>query len=324
MDFVWPTPNTAFVEGEGLSAMIQPTVSGELMSGTFGAVRNGGTRFHEGLDLKPVMKRTRKGEATDPIYAAFSGQVVHVSSVAGRSSYGRYVVLLHNSDGVEFYTLYAHLASVEGALRKGQQVDAGTVIGVMGRSAAGYSIPKDRAHLHFEIGLVLGGSFQPWYDRQKYTTPNYHGNYNGMNLSGFDPLDFANAYREGRAASMAQYIRSLPTAYVLRVNAEGVPAIVKHSPALLTAPIPEEGAAAWDISFTWYGLPTSFTPLRKADVGAMDKPGVIRIRAINRDIVASNRARNTVRIKNGKPSLYKDQSNWLEMMFGRKLGSSGK
>ncbi len=316
---IWPTPDPSFAEGKGMESFIQPTASGELLSGTFGAVRSGGTRFHEGIDLKPYLPLTRKGEATDPVYAAMGGTVEHLSSVAGRSSYGRYVVLSHIVDGVELYTLYAHLASVSGLIKPGQYVDAGTLLGVMGRSASGYSIPKDRAHLHFEVGLRFGDDFDSWYGRQKFSSPNYHGNSNGMNLCGFDPLAFFEAYRQGKIANMATYIRSMPTAYVLRVNIAQVPGIVRRSPGLLGAELPAEGVAAWDIAYTWYGLPKQFTPLRATDLGPSDKPGLIRLRAVDREQVGANRCRNTVRMKNGKPAIYSDTMSSLEMMFGMKI-----
>ena len=50
---IWPTPNPAFQNGKPIEAYVQATVSGRVESGLFGCVRNGGSRFHEGLDLYP-------------------------------------------------------------------------------------------------------------------------------------------------------------------------------------------------------------------------------------------------------------------------------
>ena len=145
----WPTINTAFSEGSPLSAFIQPTASGLIESGLFGCVRNGGSRFHEGFDLYPV-QRDARGEALDSILCILPGTVVHVSSIAGHSSYGRYVVIAHREESLEFYSLYAHLASIKSGIKPGVNLESGAILGVMGRSAAGYHIPKSRAHLHFE------------------------------------------------------------------------------------------------------------------------------------------------------------------------------
>jgi len=320
-DLVWPTPNPAFSQQAPIETFIQPTVSGDPVSGTFGAVRTNGYRFHEGIDLKPVMPRTRKGEPTDPVYAAMDGVVVHTSTMSGKSNYGRYIVLSHKMEGVEVYTLYAHLAAVDSSIRPGVVVSAGTTIGTMGRSAAGGTIPRDRAHLHFEIGLVYGSFFQRWYDRQKFGSPNYQGNFNGMNLEGFDPLQFFHDYSDGKAGDMAGYIKSLPSGYVLRVNAAEVPEFARDNPGLLSRPIPAEGPAGWDITFTWFGLPKMLTPLARADLGAADSPGVVRLKAINRQLIEANHSRDTVRIKNGKPVMYSGATDILELMFGHSFSS---
>lgn len=126
----------------------------------------------------------------------------HVSRVAGKSSYGRYVVLEHPGVTPAVYTLYAHLGSVTSGLSVGQTSNKEQVLGIMGRSASGYAIPKDRAHLHFEIGLMLSRSFQLWYVGRKFGSPNDHGLWNGMNLVGMDPLVFIPS---GAAVALTQW-----------------------------------------------------------------------------------------------------------------------
>jgi murein DD-endopeptidase MepM/ murein hydrolase activator NlpD len=323
-DLVWPTPNPAFSQGAPIEDFIQPPASGDPVAGTFGAVRTNGRRFHEGIDIKPVMPRTRKGEPTDPVYAAMDGTVAHISTMSGKSNYGRYVVILHNLDGVEVYTLYAHLASIRDGIRPGAVVTAGTEIATLGRSSSGYVIPKDRAHVHFEIGLRYGTSFQSWYDRQKFGSPNWQGSFNGMNLEGFDPLQFFHDYSAGKAGNMAEYIRALPSAYILRVNAAQVPQIVQWNPGLLARPVPEGGPAAWDITFTWYGMPKQFNPVSTTELGTADRPGVVRLMAINRAILEENHCRDTVRMKNGKPVLYTGAIDIVEMIFGRDFPAKGR
>ena len=48
------------------------------------------------------------------------------------------------------------------------------------------AIPRDRAHLHYEIGFMMTQAFQPWYTWRKFGSPNEHGVWNGMNLMGID------------------------------------------------------------------------------------------------------------------------------------------
>jgi murein DD-endopeptidase MepM/ murein hydrolase activator NlpD len=169
LQLAWPTPNTAYIEGKPLDAYVQPTVSGEVESGLFGGVRSEGLKFHEGIDLLPL-KRDAAGEATDPVFAIMDGIVRHVSTLPGNSSYGRYIVIEHPGATPAFCSLYAHLKSA--AVQIGDRVARGQTIGVMGRSAGGYGIPKERAHLHLEMALVITEYFQRWYDEQKIGSPN--------------------------------------------------------------------------------------------------------------------------------------------------------
>jgi murein DD-endopeptidase MepM/ murein hydrolase activator NlpD len=318
----WPTPNPSFNNGEPYTAFIQPTAAGDPVSGTFGGVRNNGYRFHEGIDIKPFLKKTRKGEPTDPVYAAMDGVVAHISTKPGNSGYGRYVVITHNLGKVEVYTLYAHMAEIDSSIVPGTVVKAGSTLGKMGRSAGGYSIPRDRSHLHFEIGLKYGSRFQQWYDRQQFGSPNYQRDFNGMNLEGFDPLRFFIDYKAGNANDMCEYIRNLPAAYVVRVNCAEVPEILNSNYGLLTKDIPPSGLAGWDIAFTWYGLPTLFTPLTREDLLQLDQPGVIRLKAFDRALVTQNHSRDTVKMKNGKPTIYGGTTDILEMIFGHKISQS--
>ena len=86
-DPVWPVPGGAPASFGNVSDIVQPTASGEVESALFGCVRTNGRRFHEGIDLAPILPRKR-GEATDPVTALHDGIVRHVSKVSGNSSYG--------------------------------------------------------------------------------------------------------------------------------------------------------------------------------------------------------------------------------------------
>jgi len=92
-------------------------------------------RLHAGVDIK--------GYRGDPIYAAADGQVLLAKR---KRAYGILAVVGHDHDT---QTLYAHMLRL--AVRSGQFVNAGDVLGYVGRTgrATGY-------HLHFET-RVSGG-----------------------------------------------------------------------------------------------------------------------------------------------------------------------
>ena len=168
----------------------QPTASGRPESAFYGSVRTvwSGKRlvpsFHEGIDIAPI-ERDRAGNPRDVVMAAADGEVAYVNRYSGNSNYGKYVVLLHGAGPGRIYTLYAHLDEIGTEIRPGTQVEQGSVLGIMG-STSNERIPPANAHLHFEICLPLSSRFQQWFRKQKLSPD--HGNYNGWNLIGLDPL----------------------------------------------------------------------------------------------------------------------------------------
>lgn len=262
LEFVWPTPNPAYAEGRPFGDYVQPTISGQAVSGLFGCVRSDGNQFHEGLDLK-AMQRDRKGEPTDDVRAIQDGRVVHINRKSGNSSFGIYVVLEHDDLDLPMNSLYAHLRRTASGLSVGDRVVAGEVIGTMGRTAAGYSIPRERGHLHIETGLWLSENFQSWYNAQQFGNTNRHGVYNGMDMVGFDFHDLVDRLGSGEVASVTEYLLRQPTAVTVEWRTPNVPDFVIRYPQLLMAPIPPD-VQGWRVDVTWYGLPVRWTPLQTA------------------------------------------------------------
>lgn len=312
-DLIWPTPNPAFRDGQPIEAYVQATSSGNPESGLFGCVRNQGSRFHEGLDLYPV-KRDSNGEAADPIYAALSGKVVYVNRVPGFSSYGRYIIVEHDGEIPAYHTLYAHLASVDIGVVAGTHVDAGTVLGIMGRSAS-YNIPSARAHLHFEIGFRLSDGFQNWYDSQKFKNKNHHGKWNGINLVSIDPLDFYKSIRRGQVRNLYDFLCSTPVAARIRVYSQEIPDFVRNYDALLTKPLNMRPVVAWDIAFTEYGVPKEWTP-RFTGENLSGKEGQVKILTYNPELLKSQSCQRVLAFSGGQPSLTVGTLNTIKKLFG--------
>ena len=274
-----------------------------------------GGRFHEGLDLYPV-ERTRSGEPVDAVYSVLPGRVVHVNKTSGYSSYGRYVVVEHDKETPAFHTLYAHLASVGEGIRVGARVESGTQLGVMGRSAS-YSIPRTRAHLHFEIGFRLTNQFQAWYDRQKYGSKNRHGNWNGMNLVSLDPLDFYEAIRQGKVSNVYEYLKTTPVTARIRVQTSKVPDFVKDYPALVTRSYVGKQVVAWDIAFSQYGVPKEWTP-RFADEAIGGRAGDVKVLAYSPSILTEQTCRRVLDVGGKTPTISSGTLSTIKKLFGFK------
>ena len=272
---IWPTPNRAFLEGKPMEAYIQPTASGKIESGLFGCFRNGGHRFHAGVDLKPLQKN-KKGEPLDPIVAILSGRIAYYNSVGGDSSYGRYIIIEHPQEDIILCSLYAHLSSIEPHMRLRQAVRPGERIGIMGRSAT-KPIPKTRAHLHFGIGLRLSNHFEHWYRQQKFGSPNKHGLWNGMNMVFLDPLDYYRARHSSTFKSTSTYIQNLPTALTIHIKTTQIPDFIQRYPRLILGKtLPIKPIIGWQIAFSAGGLPKQWIPLY-TPLPELKEEGAIRL-----------------------------------------------
>jgi hypothetical protein len=266
------------------------------------------------VDIKPV-KRDRSGEPADSVFAAMRGVVRLASSSPGGSNYGRYVVIEHPDQVPAVYTLYAHLARIEPGIRPGMTVEAGQVIGLMGRSSSGAAIPKDRGHMHFEIGLRATDNFQSWYNWKKFGSPNEHGAYNGMNLMGIDPLDFLRAWRAGKAENFQQYFDSLRTIVKVRVVTTRVPDFIQRYPALLRKPMPVGLVGGWEIECNSTGLPFGWTPLTTNEVAGA-RADSVEILSVDAAAVRAYRCKSLVKSHRGGYISGADLESMLQQVFG--------
>jgi len=132
--FHLPTSNRALFEPGQEERFFVGTVGKTWTSGTFGCVRTEGWQMHEGLDIR-CLQRDPHGEPIDPVLATADGTVAYINARPALSDYGNYIVLRHQIEGLEIYSLYAHLREVRAGLKAGQAVKTGEQIAIMGRTA---------------------------------------------------------------------------------------------------------------------------------------------------------------------------------------------
>lgn len=233
--------------------------------GTYGYVRNARqtpagwryTRYHEGVDIAPT-RRDERGEPLDLVRSVDEGRVVYVNSNPRGSDYGRYIVVEHWWTGSPYYTLYAHLA--ETTVREGQQLQRGAPIGVMGYSGTG--LDRDRAHVHFEVNLLLNEHFGAWRAARNPRWGSNHGRFHGLNLAGIAPAEFLTQARFGVGFSIRDWVTSQYEDVTAFVPAGSAPDILTRYPWLCRAcdgAIPE-WAPSWEVGFTRGGLPVRIEP----------------------------------------------------------------
>lgn len=216
----------------------------------------GRPRFHGGIDLKPI-DRDKNHEPTDAIFSVMDGEVLYVN-LNRASDLGRYVVVQHTQTQSQICTLYAHLREVD--VKKGQRLIQGARIGKMGRSSR-HGIPKNRAHLHFEMGFLASNHFDSWYNRQ-FKAPNPYGKFNARNFCRIDPLDCYESVVRGTGSSVDDYVKKQPEAFAVEIQCAQIPDFVIQYPFFCKKNLDRgRPPKAWRVGFTLFGLPVSWTPI---------------------------------------------------------------
>jgi murein DD-endopeptidase MepM/ murein hydrolase activator NlpD len=268
VDLALPTDNDALFRGDGPAfyQVIERDYKGVKSTpwegGQYGFVRDPVetpegivyTRFHEGIDIRPL-QRDARGEPLDQVRAIADGKVVHANLVPGYSNYGKYVVIEHRWDKSSYYSLYAHLSAI--AVRPGQTVRRGEGIAVMGYTGAGLN--QARAHVHLELNLMLSRRFESWYDACHKNDPNHHGIYNGINLAGLDIARLYLALRKNPSLTIPDFIAEEETFYKVTLPKSRYFELPKLYPWMLTGAAGTE-MPSWEVSFARSGLPLKIEP----------------------------------------------------------------
>lgn len=266
-EIAFPTYNRGLVEGN-LAGFYMPTdlKNRPPSSGAWGFVRNLRhfpegkiyTRFHEGLDIRPL-KRDGRGLPLDIVKAIAPGRVVYVNPVANRSSYGIYVVVQHNWGDGPFYSLYAHLASA--STQVGKKVKAGSPLGRLGSTGRGLN--NARAHLHLELNILLTERFDAWH-KHFLGEANVHGNHNGINLAGLDLASVYTKSHKDRGFSLRKFLYHQPQYFRITTprRGGGTLPLTKRYPWLRFGKH-DKASPSWEIAFTRSGFLVGIAPSQR-------------------------------------------------------------
>lgn len=262
-----PTDNTAIFDGNPedfymwVPRIFEGVSSKPWTAGQYGFVRTlvktegdgiVATKFHEGLDIKPT-KRDANNAALDEVRTIADGTVVHVSPNRGASSYGIYAVMEHDFGYGKIYSLYAHLAKI--TAEKGQTLNSGDPIGIMGYTGVGLN--RERSHLHLEINLLASDHYDDYVAKMGFT--NKHGNYNGLNLIGIDAASLFLAHKSNPNITIPTFLASATPYFKVAVPREADLSLCHRYPWLKKGDH-ETPSPSWEISFTGSGIPLSVIP----------------------------------------------------------------
>ena len=270
--FQFPTANHALYEpGNELKFLAPTSPDRSWTTGSFGCVRTDGWQMHEGLDIRSL-QHDRYGEPTDPVLATADGTVMYVNNKAGLSNYGKYIVIRHLLEGLEIYSLYAHLSAVN--VKAGQPVRAGAVIATMGRTSnTSEHIGKERAHVHFELNVLINDNYAVWFKRNAAGERNDHGEWNGQNLAGLDPRDIlVGEHNPAHPFSLLTYLRSQTELCRVMVRATNFPYLKRYAPLILKNPkADKDGVAGYEIALNYNAVPFALMPRAASEIKGAGK-----------------------------------------------------
>src|SRR3954452_2076144 len=277
--FLLPTANRAIYEPGREEHYFVGTVGKPWMSGTFGCVRTEGWQMHEGLDVR-CLQRDKRGEPVDPVMASADGTVAYINIRPSLSNYGNYVVLKHQIEGLEMYTLYAHLSAVRAGLKQGEPVKAGEPIATMGHTSnTRQRITLDRAHVHFEINLLLSDRYAAWHKAFLAGERNDHGDWNGKTLAGIDPRQIlTEQHKQGEKFSLVRFIQNQPELCRVMVRDTHLGWLKRYAPLLRSNPVAQkEGTAGYEISFNFNGVACALTPRAPSEIKTKSKVQLLSV-----------------------------------------------
>lgn len=312
--FLLPTANQAIYQSGAEEKFFVGTEGKPWTSGTFGCVRSDGHQFHEGLDIR-CLQRDKRGEPTDPVMATADGTVAYINRKPSLSNYGNYIILRHLIQGVEIYSVYAHLSAVRDDLRAGTAVKAGEVIATMGRTAnTRQSITKERAHVHFELNLLVNDNFAAWHKKFAPGQRNDHGNWNGQNFLGLDPRAILLAqHKPGAQFDLANFIRSQRELCRVMVRATDFPWLRRYPMLIKPNPVAQrEGVAGYEIALNFNGVAFELIPRAASEIKSKSR---IQLLSVNEAEQRANPGGGLVTSRRGGRALTTKGENLLGLLL---------
>ena len=311
--FRLPTANQKLFEPGGEEKFFVGTVGKPWTSGMFGCVRTEGWQIHEGMDIR-CLQRDKRGEPIDPVMASADGVVVYINRKPGLSNYGNYVILRHDIEGMQIFSIYAHLREILSTIQTGKPVKAGEQIAVMGRTTnTREGISKDRAHVHFELSLLINDNFAQWYRRNHPGERNDHGDWNGQNLLAIDPRAVLLEQKQlGARFSLVAHLRQQTELCRVLVRDTNFVWLKRYGP--LVVPNPQAvaaGIAGYEIALNFNGIAFELIPRTAGEIRTKSRVQVLKV---NEPEYTRNHCRKLVAKRGGKWELTNTGMNLVSLL----------
>jgi murein DD-endopeptidase MepM/ murein hydrolase activator NlpD len=246
--------------------------------------------------------------------ATADGTVVYFSTKPALSNFGKYIVIRHFIEGIEIYSLYAHLSEIQPGLAVGKPVKAGETIATMGRTSnTGETIAKDRAHVHFELNLFVNEGFASWHKETFPKQRNDHGIWNGQNLDGLDVREILLAEHNPAARfSLLNFIRSQTELCRVLVRSTNFHYLKRYPMLVLPNPTAQkEGVAGYEVVLNYNGVAFALMPRAASEIHGSSR---VQLLSVNEAEEKANPCRHLVVRRDGRWQLTDTGLRELELL----------
>jgi hypothetical protein len=174
-------------------------------------------------------------------------------------------------------------------------------------------IDKYRAHVHFELNLLVNPNFPAWYKRNFPNQRNDHGVFNGLNLTGLDPQDlFWAEYKQGTNFNLLRYIQAQQELCRVWVRKAHFPWLQRYRSLVVPNPRAEkEGVVGYEISLNFNSLPFRLIPRSASETSHLKN---LQVLAVNEPELKENPCRKLVRQNGNSWELAPQGREYLELL----------
>ena len=194
------------------------------------------------------------------------------------------------------------MSRIEPGIKAGLRVKSGQVIATMGRTSSVTTIGKDRAHVHFELNLLVNNRFSAWFKKNLPGERNDHGDWNGQNFIGLDPrLIFLEEQKLGAKFNLQNFIRNQTELCRVVVRDTDFPWLHRYPQLIRRNPVAEkEGVAGYEIALNFNALPYELIPRAASELKSKASVQLLSVNAVEQQ---KNPARRLVSDAKGRWSL---------------------
>jgi peptidoglycan LD-endopeptidase LytH len=181
----------------------------------------------------------------------------------------------------------------------------------MGRTSNAEVIGKWRAHVHFELNVMVNDNFASWWRVASPGERNDHGEWNGQNLNGLDDRQILLDEQKPNF-NLLTFLQSQTELCRVLVRATNFPYLKRYPMLVLKNPVADkEGIAGYEVALNYNGVAFALMPRAESEIKSRAK---FQLLSVNEPEELANPCRNLVVRRGGRWQLGNEGIRELELL----------